>query len=128
MGMQKGYITNINIKPGKIGFPRRQEILDGIADNGTFLPKGVLEEDHDQTFIEFIEKDERVSMTIDGEKVPVIFLTIQRWNEFSKTWQHSDKYKNIEIPFITIVRKPDIQQGENQAGLWNIQVIEPILI
>ncbi len=120
MGMQKGYLTNINIKPSKIGFPRRQEILDGIADKGTFLPKGVLEEDHDQTFVDFIEKDSRVSMTIDGVKVPVIFLTIQRWTEFSKTWQHSDKYKNIEIPFITIVRKPDIQQGENQAGLWNI--------
>jgi hypothetical protein len=51
--------------------------------------------------------------------VPVIFLTIQRWTEFSKTWQFSDKYKN-ELPFITVVRKPDIQQGQNQAGLWNI--------
>ena len=24
------------------------------------------------------------------------------------------------MPFITIIRKPDIQQGQNQAGLWNI--------
>jgi hypothetical protein len=24
------------------------------------------------------------------------------------------------MPFITILRKPDIQQGQNQAGLWNI--------
>jgi hypothetical protein len=39
---------------------------------------------------------------------------------FSKTWQFSDKYKNISLPFITIIRKPDIQQGQNQAGLWNI--------
>jgi len=120
MAMPKGYLTNINIKLGKIGPERRQEILDGIADKGTFLPRGVLEEDHDQAFIEFVDKDERLSISIDGVKVPVIFLTIQRWSEFSKTWQHSDKYKNIEIPFITIVRKPDIQQGQNQAGLWNI--------
>jgi hypothetical protein len=28
--------------------------------------------------------------------------------------------KNISLPFITIIRKPDIQQGQNQAGLWNI--------
>ena len=120
MAVPKGWRNNINIKNGKIGPERRQEILDGIADKGTFLPKGVLEEDLDQTFIEFIDKDERMSLTLDGKKVPVIFLTIQRWSEFSKTWQFSDKYKNIELPFITILRKPDIQQGENQAGLWNI--------
>jgi hypothetical protein len=122
MAMPKGYMTNINIKPGKIGFPRRQEILDDISDRGTFLPRGVLEEDMDQTFLEFLTSDERMSLSIDGQKVPVLFLTIQRWTEFSKTWQFSDKFKNVEIPFITVVRKPDIQQGQNQAGLWNIPV------
>jgi len=120
--MQKGYMTNINIHPGKIGPERRQEILDDISDRGTFLPRGVLEEDMDQTFVEFLTSDKRMGLTIDGQKVPVIFLTIQRWTEFSKTWQFSDKFKNIELPFITVVRKPDIQQGQNQAGLWNIPV------
>ena len=120
MTMPKGYRTNINIHPGKIGPERRQEILDGIADKGTFLPKGVLEEDMDEAVVDFIKSDNGFSLTIDGDKVPVIFLTIQRWIEFSKTWQFSDKYKNIELPFITVVRKPDIQQGQNQAGLWNI--------
>ena len=122
MGMPKGYMTNININPGKIGPERRQEILDDISDRGTFLPRGVLEEDMDQTLLAFLETDERMSLSLDGKKVPVIFLTIQRWTEFSKTWQFSDKYKNIELPFITVVRKPDIQQGQNQAGLWNIPV------
>lgn len=116
--MSKGYRTNININPSKIGPEKRQEILDGIADNGTFLPRGVLEEDMDSSFIDYMGNE--LSINIDGVKVPVIFLTIQRWSEFSKTWQFSDKYKNIELPFITIVRKPDIQQGQNQAGLWNI--------
>jgi hypothetical protein len=120
MGMQKGYRTNINIKPSKIGPERRQEILDGIADDGTFLPKGVLEEDMDQAFVDFVNSNDGFSISVDGAKIPVIFLTIQRWTEFSKTWQFSDKYKDIEIPFITIVRNPDIQQGQNQAGLWNI--------
>lgn len=118
MAMPKGYITNININSQKIGFERRQEILDDIANKGTFLPRGVFEEDMDESFVEFVNKD--LSISVDGNKVPVIFLTIQRWTEFSKTWQFSDKYKNIELPFITVVRKPDIQQGQNQAGLWNI--------
>ena len=120
MGMQKGYISNINVNLGKIGPERRKEILDGIANGGTFLPKGVLEEDLDQSVVDFVGSDNGFALTVDGNKVPVIFLTIQRWTEFSRTWQFSDKYKNIELPFITIVRKPDIQQGQNQAGLWNI--------
>ena len=120
MGMQKGYLTNINIKAQKIGPDRKQEILDGIADKNTYLPRGVMEEDMDETVIDFIQSDKRLSLSIDGVKVPVIFLTIQRWIEFTKTWQFSDKYKDIQLPFITIIRQPDIQQGQNQAGLWNI--------
>lgn len=118
MGMPKGYLTNINLRQGKIGPERRKEILDGIADKGTFLPKGVLEEDLDEAFIDFIGKD--LSITIEGEKVPVIFLTLQRWAEFTKTWKFTDENKNIEMPFISIVRVPAIQKGMNQAGLWNI--------
>lgn len=121
MAMQKGYMTNISLTNNKVGPERRQEILDDIADKGTFLPKSVLEEDMDQAVVNFVKNDKvGFSLTIDGKKVPVIFLTIQRWTEFSKTWQFSDKYKDIELPFITVVRKPDIQQGQNQAGLWNI--------
>ncbi len=122
MAVPKGYRTNINVNIGEVGFERRQQILDGISDRGTYLPKGVLEEDMDQTFIDFIDNDERMNLSIDGAKVPVIFLSIQRWSEFTKTWKFTDKYKNIEMPFITVVRKPDIQQGTNQAGLWNIPV------
>ena len=118
MAVPKGFKTNINIHPGKIGPERRQEILDDIADKGTFLPRGVSEEDMDETFIEFVNNE--LSISVDGQKVPVLFLTIQRWSEFSKTWQFTDKYKDIQLPFITVVRQPDIQQGQNQAGFWNI--------
>jgi hypothetical protein len=114
----KGFRNNININPGKIGVERRQEILEDIADHGTFLPRGVSEEDMDETFVDFVKNE--LSITVDGDKVPVLFLTIQRWSEFTKTWQFSDKYKDIQLPFITIVRKPDIQVGQNQAGLYNI--------
>jgi hypothetical protein len=114
----KGFKKNIKLKNQKIGDERRQEMFDEIADKGTFLPKGVMIEDLDKSFIEFVEKD--LSVVVEGEKVPVIFLTLQRWAEFSRTWQHSDKFKNIKIPFITIIRKPDVQQGTNYAGLWNI--------
>lgn len=118
MAFPKGFRKNIKLIKDKVGFERRQEILDDIDNQGTFLPRGVMYEDMDETFIDFIEKDMKI--VIDGEAVPVIFLTLQRWSEFSKTWQHSDKYKNIKMPFITIVRRPNPQVGSNQAGLFNI--------
>lgn len=114
----KGFRNNIDINPSKIGFPRRQEILDEIANKGTFLPRGVSEEDMDESFVEFVKND--LSVTVDGEKIPVLFMTLQRWTEFSKTWQHSDSYQNVQLPIITIVRRPDIQVGKNQAGNYNI--------
>jgi hypothetical protein len=114
----KGYRKNIKLVKDKVGFERRQGILDDIDNKGTFLPRGVMYEDIDQSFIDFVDKD--LEIVIDGEKVPVIFLTLQRWSEFSKTWQFADKFKNVKMPFITVVRLPNPQVGKNQAGLFNI--------
>ena len=118
MGLPKKNKKNVNINPDKTGNDKRKELFDDISDNGTYLPKGVLHEDMDKSFVDFIESE--IGLTLAGEKVPVIFLTIQRWAEFAKTWQYSDEYKNIKIPFITVVRKPDAQVGTNQAGYFNI--------
>jgi len=114
----KNFRTNININPSKIGVAEREELLAAIQDKSTYLPKGVGIEDMDESFIKFVESNLEISL--DGKKVPVLFLTIQRWTEYTKTWEFTDNYKDIKLPFITIVRKPDIQVGENQAGLWNI--------
>lgn len=114
----KNFRNNINVQPVKIGPERREEIIDDITDKNTFLPRGVSEEDMDETFVGFVNDELKISL--DDKKVPVLFLTIQRWSEFSKTWSFSDQYKDIEFPFITIVRKPDIQVGQNQAGNYNI--------
>jgi hypothetical protein len=118
MALPKGFRNNIRLTSPNIGVPRRQELLDNIADDGTFLPRGVHYKDIDETFIEFVNKE--LNIEIDGQQVPVIFLTIQRYSEFTKTWKFTDEYKNIKIPFITIVRKPDVQVGTNYNGLYNI--------
>lgn len=120
MKLPKGFRNNINIVQGKIGPEKRQELLDNIANQGTFLPRGVMEEDMDQAFIDFVGDKNGLSVSVNGKKVPVFFLTIQRWSEFTKTWQFTDENRNVDMPFITVVRKPDIQQGNNQVGLWNI--------
>lgn len=118
MGLPKNYRKSLNINPPKIGFEARQQILNDIADKGTYLPKSILHEDMDRDFIEYVKNS--IKLTLGGQEVPVIFLSIQRWAEFAKTWKFSDENKNIKIPFITIVRKPDAQVGTNYSGTFNI--------
>ena len=118
MGLPKNYRKYLSITPHKQGLAQRQSILDDIANQGTYLPKGILHEDMDGEMINYVNND--IDISLAGEKVPVIFLSIQRWAEFTKTWQYSDINKNIKLPFITIVRKPDPQVGTNYAGSFNV--------
>ena len=64
MGVPKGFKKDINIVRQPYGFEQRQGYLDNISSKGTFLPRGVMYEDMDTTFIEFVEKD--LSIEIDG--------------------------------------------------------------
>ena len=118
MGLPKNNRKHLNITPHKQGLEQRQSILDDISNKGTYLPKGILHEDMDGEMLNYVNNG--IDLTLGGEKVPVIFLSLQRWAEFSKTWEYSDINKNIKIPFITIVRKPDAQIGTNYAGSFNI--------
>ena len=103
----------------------RVSLVERIRQNETFLPKGVLHADLDKGFIDFANTN--LSLTINGEKVPVIFLSLQNWNEFTKTWQFTDKYTNVQMPFITIVRDTNIVLSEQQK--YNIPHLykKPIL-
>jgi hypothetical protein len=95
-----------------------ENMKDMIVDKDNYLPKGVLHIDLDAGFKEFVT--ENMGLTLNGEKVPVFMMGIQKWNEFSKTWKFSDQYKNVKIPFINIVRQPDTKPGTNPALIYNI--------
>lgn len=118
MGLPKNFIKKVSFITKNKGLEKRQDYVDEIKDKGLYLPNSVGYEDIDKNFISFIKNNLKIN--INDEVVPVIFLTIQRWAEFSKTWEFSDELKNFKMPFITIVRSPDIQIGTNQAGNWNI--------
>ena len=103
MGLPKNYRKDLKITPHKQGFEQRQSILDDIANKGTYLPKGILHEDMDAEMINYVDND--IDLSLAGEKVPVIFLTAQRWAEFSNNWEFSNGDDNIELPFIVLIRK-----------------------
>lgn len=98
---------------GKQIVDRRQELLDRITKSDSYLPDSILHDDLDGGMLSFVK--ENFVVTTDGKKIPVIpkILTIQRWGEFTNNWEFSDDDGNVELPFIAVIRKPDVQPGTN---------------
>ena len=100
---------------GESVLKRRQELLDMITKSDSFLPDSILHDDLDKGMLDYIK--ETFKVVSDGVQIPVIekILTIQRWGEFSANWEFSDGDGNVKLPFIAIIRKPDVQFGSNPA-------------
>jgi len=113
MALPKKYKKDLNVKRVALDGGPKKYIDDYHDQNKANLPRGVDHADLDNGFVDWVGND--LGIVIDDNKVPVTFLTAQRWAEFTRTWQNSDKYKNIKIPFVSVVRKPDAQPGTNPA-------------
>ena len=94
---------------------RRQELLDMITKSDSFLPDSILHDDLDKGMLDYVKKTFMV--VSDGTQIPIIekILTIQRWGEFTANWEFSDGDGNVKLPFIAIIRKPDVQFGTNPS-------------
>ncbi len=94
---------------------RRQELLDKITKSDSFLPDSLLHEDMDMGMLEYVKNTFKI--VSDGNQIPTIprILTVQRWAEFSNNWDFSDEDGNMKLPFIAIIRKPDVQPGTNPS-------------
>lgn len=110
--------NNINVynkttELGKDVTDNRQSLLDRITKSDSFLPDSLYHDDLDMGMLEFVK--ENLVITTDGEQIPIIpkILTLQRWGEFTSNWQFSDEDGNVKLPFIAVVRKPEVQPGTN---------------
>lgn len=115
MALPKKKLTDFNLNPPKIGseylkygFERIEELMVKSDKNTNYLPKSIGLKDMDQAAFDFV-KNKDMKIIIDGKDVPVIYLTNERWAEFSKTWQYVDLDKNLLTPFITVVRSGDAE-------------------
>ena len=104
--------TNIT-ELGKNVTDNRQKLLDRITKSDTYLPDSLLHDDLDMGMLDFVRNN--FIITTDGEQIPIIpkILTLQRWGEFSSNWKFSDDDGNVKLPFIAVIRKPDVQPGTN---------------
>ena len=107
--------NNISIYQKNELVDRRQELLDKITQGDSYLPDSVLHDDLDLGMLEFVKENFKV--VSDGDVIPIIpkILTLQRWGEFTNTWDISDLDGNIKIPFVSVIRKPDVQPGTNPS-------------
>jgi hypothetical protein len=111
---------HIPLTEEKTLLPRRYELLDKINRDGTYLPKSILHADLDKGFLDFVKED--LKTTIDGKTIPMvdILITTQNWSQFVETWDIQNLDKNIEPPFITVVRIPEVKFGTNPSTVYNI--------
>jgi hypothetical protein len=115
----------VDINPPKIGNnfleygkERIKELLAQVDLKTTYLPKSISDYDMDHAMRDFV-RDHELKLIIDKKDVPVIFLTNERWGEFSKTWIYTDGDKNLPTPFLTI-RKSGREEGTRMGTKWNV--------
>jgi hypothetical protein len=99
---------------------RRQELLEYIKEDGTYLPKSVLHADLDRGMLDFVKNELKVVTA--GEIVPMvdIIITTQNWSQYVETYKFIDLDYNPNPPFITVVRSPEVKYGSNPALIYNI--------
>ena len=120
MGLPSKIKKNLPLTESKTLLPRRQELLDKINKDGTYLPKSLLHADLDRGFLDFV-KDE-LKVVVEGKTIPTvdIIVTTQNWAQFTETWNFQNIDKNTEPPFITTIRTPEVKFGTNPSVIYNI--------
>jgi hypothetical protein len=122
MPFPKQVKPNIDLVPPKTLFTRREQLSEFINKDGTYLPKSVLHADLDLGMLEFVKNS--LKTTVSGKDVNVVdkIITNQRWSQFTETWNFVDPDFNVQLPFITVVRKPEVKYGTNPSTQYTIPV------
>lgn len=106
--------------PKKVLSERREQLLEYIKEDGTYLPKSVLHADLDRGMLDFVKTD--LEVVTAGKVVPLldIIITTQNWTQYLETWQFVDLDYNAAPPFITVVRTPEVKYGSNPSLQYTI--------
>ena len=106
--------------PKKTLSARREQLLEYINKDGTYLPKSVLHADLDRGMLDFVKGD--LEVVTAGKVVPMIdiIITTQNWTQYVETALFVDLDYNPSPPFITVVRSPEVKFGTNPALQYTI--------
>jgi hypothetical protein len=120
MPLPKKVIPTLPLVPKKTLSARREQLLEYINEDGTYLPKSVLHADLDRGMLDFV-KDE-LKLVSSGKIVPMvdIIITTQNWSQYVETALFVNLDYNPEPPFITVVRQPEVKFGTNPSLQYTI--------
>ena len=106
--------------PRKVLSERREQLLESIKEDGTYLPKSVLHADLDRGMLDFVKTE--LEVVTAGKIVPMldIIITTQNWSQYLETWKFVDLDYNPSPPFITVVRTPEVKYGTNPSLQYTI--------
>jgi len=106
--------------PKKVLSERREQLLEYIKDDGTYLPKSVLHADLDRGMLDFVKTE--LEVVTAGKIVPLldVIITTQNWTQYLETWKFVDMDYNPAPPFITVVRTPEVKYGTNPSLQYTI--------
>lgn len=120
MPLPKQVKPTLPLVPKKTLSARREQLLEYINEDGTYLPKSVLHADLDRGMLDFVKGD--LEVVTAGKVVPMvdIIITTQNWSQYVETALFVDLDYNPEPPFITVVRSPEVKFGTNPALQYTI--------
>lgn len=120
MGYPKQIKKSLPLQNQRTLYARRQQLVEYINKDGTYLPKSVLHSDLDRGMLDFVKNDLR--LVTAGKIVPMIdiIITTQNWSQFTETWNFVDQDFNVKPPFITVVRLPEVKYGTNPSLQYTI--------
>ena len=106
--------------PRKVLSERREQLLEYIKEDGTYLPKSVLHADLDRGMLDFVKTE--LEVVTAGKIVPMldVIITTQNWSQYLETWKFVDLDYNPSPPFITVVRTPEVKYGTNPSLQYTI--------
>jgi hypothetical protein len=99
---------------------RREQLLEYIKEDGTYLPKSVLHADLDRGMLDFVKTE--LEVVTAGNIVPMldVIITTQNWSQYLESWKFVDLDYNPSPPFITVVRQPEVKYGTNPSLQYTI--------
>jgi hypothetical protein len=120
MPLPKQVKPTLPLVPQKTLSARREQLLEFINKDGTYLPKSVLHADLDRGMLDFVKGDLEVISA--GKIVPMvdIIITTQNWTQYVETALFVDLDYNPSPPFITVVRSPEVKFGTNPSLQYTI--------
>ena len=120
MPLPKQVKPTLPLVPKKTLSARREQLLEYIDKDGTYLPKSVLHADLDRGMLDFVKGD--LEVITAGKVVPMvdIIITTQNWIQYVETALFVDLDYNPSPPFITVVRSPEVKFGTNPALQYTI--------